>query len=114
LTQLAQTVAPAAQARVKQVPAAGGARRHLPVPASAKDPSMIRRAVAATDWLVFGVTLIVSAAVYFLTLYTGKDFGGTSQYVEAFAAGFGGQAIVGVATIPLARSLMTVAKPAAG
>jgi hypothetical protein len=78
--------------------------------AIAKDPAMIRRAVSAIDWLVFLATLIVSATLYFLTLYVGKSFGGTSQYVEAFAAGFAGQAIVGVATIPLAKSLVTVAK----
>ena len=97
-----------AEAAAVEVPAA---RPPLPPPPpSPSDPTAIRRAIAAVDWLVFGSTLIVSAALYFLTLYVGKDFGGTSQYVEAFAAGFGGQAIVGVATIPIANSLMTVKK----
>lgn len=47
--------------------------------------------------------------IYLLTLYNGKNFGATSQYIEAFGAGFAGQALVGVATIPLARSLSAVA-----
>ncbi len=61
---------------------------------------------------MFFATLLVSAVLYLLTLYVGKNFGAPSQYIQAFAVGFGGQALVGVATIPLARSLVTVAKQA--
>ena len=80
------------------------------LPAQEPDPHKIRRAVSAIDWMVFLATLVVSAVLYLLTLYVGKNFGAPSQYIEAFAVGFGGQALVGVATIPLARSLITVAK----
>lgn len=80
------------------------------LPTRAPDPRKIRRAISAIDWMVFLATLLVSAVLYLLTLYVGKHFGAPSQYVEAFAAGFGGQALVGVATMPLARSLITVGK----
>lgn len=76
------------------------------------DPLWIRGMVQRMDVLVFFATLLASSAAYFLTLYVGKNFGGTSQYVEAFAVGFVGQAIVGVATIPLARSVLSVSKQA--
>jgi len=84
------------------------------LPAQEPDPSKIRRAISAIDWMVFLATLVVSAVLYLLTLYVGKNFGAPSQYVEAFAAGFGGQALVGVATMPLSASLRSVAKQAAG
>jgi hypothetical protein len=86
----------------------------IPVPAAAptpprdSDPGRFGRGIALVDWAVFLATLLVSAVVYLLTLYDGKHFGATSQYIEAFGAGFAGQALVGVATIPLARSLVSV------
>jgi hypothetical protein len=82
-------------------------------PIQPSDPVWIRGMVRRIDVAVFVATLLGSTTVYFLTLYVGKDFGGTSQYVQAFAAGFAGQALVGVATIPLARSVLTVGKQAA-
>ncbi len=80
------------------------------LPTREPDPRKMRRAISAIDWMVFLATLLVSAVLYLLTLYVGKNFGAPSQYIEAFAVGFGGQALVGVATMPLANSLVTVAK----
>jgi hypothetical protein len=59
---------------------------------------------------VFLVTLPVSSVAYLLTFYKGGTFGGLEAYVEAFAAWFGGQALIGVATLPAASGLFSVAK----
>ena len=76
---------------------------------SQRNPHAIRRGIATIDWMVFSATLLVSGVVYLLTLYKGGSFGGTAAYIEAFGAGFGGQVLVGVVSIPLAQSLFRVA-----
>ena len=73
-----------------------------------RDPLHLRHEITARDWLVFGFTLLASAVVYLLTLYVGKNFGSASQYVQAFAVGFIGQTLAGVATFPLSRSVFNV------
>jgi hypothetical protein len=88
----------------------------LPPTPETKPDAWFGRVTTAIDWFVFIATLLVSAVVYLLTLYSGKHFGAVNQYVQAFGAGFAGQALVGVATIPLARSLVAITpkKGAAG
>ncbi len=91
-------------------PAAVGQRIIEAISRRRQSPGMIRRSIARMDVLVFGVTLLVSAAAYLLTIYKGGTFGGVPGYIEAFAAGFGGQALVGVATLPFANSLFSAPK----
>lgn len=76
---------------------------------SQRNPHAIRRGIATIDWMVFSATLLASGVVYLLTLYKGGSFGGTPAYIEAFGAGFGGQVLVGVTSIPLTQSLFRVA-----
>ena len=77
-------------------------------PERAPDLSRFRQVTSMIDWAVFFATFLVSAIVYMVALYNGKHFGAFSQYIEAFGAGYVGQVFVGVATLPLARSLSAV------
>jgi hypothetical protein len=83
-------------------------------PGKKRDPFHLSREITLTDSIVFGLTLLASSVVYLLTLYVGKSFGSSSQYVQAFAAGFAGQALVGVAAFPLAQSLLNVGDKGGG
>jgi hypothetical protein len=115
-TKLMEAAAAAAQ---DNAPAANPqAARIEPVtviqpPRRDRDPRHLRHGFAITDW-VFGVTLLASSVGYLVTLYVGKNFGSSSQYVEAFAAGFGGQALLGVAAFPLTQSLFSTGQKQAG
>jgi len=77
-------------------------------PTKKRDPLHLRKEITIRDWLVFIATLLMSAVVYLQTLYVGKHFGSANEYIEAFGVGFVGQTLVGVAAIPLARSLMNI------
>jgi hypothetical protein len=92
------------------VPFAMGQRVAEAVKHRRQSPRVIRRSISRMDSMVFSVTLLVSVATYLLTIYKGGTFGGLPGYVEAFAAGFGGQALVGVTALPFAKGLVSAPK----
>jgi hypothetical protein len=110
--ELAAVGAPSSAAREQAPPTP--TKASVQPPEKKRDPLHLRKEITVRDWLVFIATLLVSAVVYLLTLYVGKHFGSPNEYIEAFAVGFAGQTLAGVAAIPLARSLMNVeGKPTA-
>jgi hypothetical protein len=62
------------------------------------------RALRLSDIAVSGVVLLISAVLYTVTVY-GDTWGSPTDWVSAFGFGFGGQAVVRWALLPVYRSI---------
>jgi hypothetical protein len=87
----------------------------LPEPAKSEVPvtaASLRSSIKISDCAVFWVTLIIASVAYLATFYAGKPWGSQADWVTAFAAGYGGQLLAGVAVFPAVRSLLEKVAPA--
>ena len=70
----------------------------------------IRRSVRDWDWAVFVGLSLLTALGYTLTFYVGKDWGSTTDYLSAFAAGATVPTVISWALLPISRGTSESAK----
>lgn len=66
-------------------------------------PEHLRRVVRRWDWAVFWLVAVLTALVYLLPAYVGKDYGSLEDYLTAFAAGAVVPTTINWALLPFAR-----------
>lgn len=69
-----------------------------------RTPEQIVAALRVTDWLVAVIAAVVVMAVFFLSIYVGKNFGTVEDYIGALLAGLSGQLLINWALFPWFRS----------
>jgi hypothetical protein len=82
----------------------GSLRLSYPAVPDAPTAEQLAREIRRSDWVVSLITFVLVAAAYISTLYSGEAWGSQADYLASFAAGFGGQALAGVALAPFLRS----------
>jgi len=70
----------------------------------------IRRSVRDWDWADFVGLSLLTALGYTLTFYVGKDWGSTTDYLSAFAAGATVPTVISWALLPISRGTSESAK----
>jgi hypothetical protein len=80
-----------------------------PAPHLFRDSALIRRTVGEWDWVVFVVVGFLTALVYTLGFYSGKDWGSLTDYLLALASGATVPTVVNWALLPSTRTLTTAA-----
>jgi hypothetical protein len=83
------------------------------LPGGSRSPVQVIRSVQQRDWALTALAVLLASVAYLATIYD-DTYGSPSDYLAAFAAGFGAHAVINWAVLPIFESLQVRAKSSTG